>query len=44
LTIFPVYLGLATARPRWFVTLHLVVFAGLQAAMCFWFIAGVRIN
>ena len=44
LTTFPVYLGLAAARPRWLAWLQIVVFAFLQAFMCFWFIAGVRLN
>jgi hypothetical protein len=44
LTTFPIYLGLAAARPRWIAYVQIVVFAALQLAMCFWFVAGVRIN
>lgn len=43
-TAFPIYLGLAAIRPRWIVWLQLVICALLQIAMCFWFIAGVRLN
>lgn len=43
-TDFPIYLGLAATRPRWATWLQLGVCAVLQIVMCFWFIAGVRLN
>jgi hypothetical protein len=44
LTTFPLYLGLAAVRPRWVAWLQIMVFAVLQVVMCYWFIAGVRLN
>jgi len=44
LTTFTLYLGLAAARPRWVAWAQIAIFALLQLAICFWFIAGVRLN
>lgn len=44
LTTFPVYLGLAAVWPPWAGWLQIILFAGLQAVMCYLFIMGVRLN